>query len=398
MTKIHQSLRGRVVNHEYSRLPQMFDSYQDMQARTPEKYAQDHFGPFPESEHQKPYENPDQDYQELEALYTPWETPPYIGPINIDLGPAPVGETKVCKALSDICYCPNETKSAAVRFTDKECCSRMTYDLIHTAGTFTIKATCSKITITASEDASGSIRFTAHRSGGDLGTDLTAEQCGPVQTNVCLGDDEQPTTISYDQTMSVGTEQTLSVLHPKTGFEYKWKITGGGGTLSTTKGTSTVYTAPAENPNCSLNPTITLSVDGKGCYSPAGGTCDTARIGLNGFDRWAAGMFLRAEDVFEELKVEPPVARPEVDFAVYTSYIACNGDVDEWPVDQWKFNNATAQEVWEILGSGELITVDFRPIGTWSPWYPHQREDIVGYSLTSDGTAIAGGCCPHQLM
>ena len=280
MTKIHQSLRGRVVNHEYSRLPQMFDSYQDMQARTPEKYAQDHFGPFPESEHQKPYENPDQDYQELEALYTPWETPPYVGPI--DIPPIPPGETKICKALSDICYCPNETKSAAVRFTDKECCSHMTYDLIHTAGTFTIKATCSKITITASEDASGSIRFTAHRSGS-VGTDLTAEQCSAVQTNKCTGDDGQPTTISYEQRMNVNTSQTLSVLHPRSGVSYKWKITGGGGTLSATKGASTVYTAPASNPNCNLSPTVTLSVDGKGCYSQAGGVCDTAKIAINGY-------------------------------------------------------------------------------------------------------------------
>ena len=40
---------------------------------------------------------------------------------------------------------------------------------------------------------------------------------------------------------------------------YSWSITGGGGTLSAVTGENVTYTAPSTNPNCTSNPTITVT-------------------------------------------------------------------------------------------------------------------------------------------
>jgi len=57
--------------------------------------------------------------------------------------------------------------------------------------------------------------------------------------------------------MSAGGTQTLTVSGGS--GPYTWKITGGGGSLSGSSGTSLTYTAPATNPNCTNNATITVS-------------------------------------------------------------------------------------------------------------------------------------------
>ncbi len=59
--------------------------------------------------------------------------------------------------------------------------------------------------------------------------------------------------------MHVGEQQDLYVENPAADCSYMWQITAGGGGLSAGEGTSVVYTAPAGNPNCNSNPTITLS-------------------------------------------------------------------------------------------------------------------------------------------
>ncbi|KKK70438.1 hypothetical protein LCGC14_2923990, partial [marine sediment metagenome] len=77
--------------------------------------------------------------------------------------------------------------------------------------------------------------------------------------------------------MQVDEEQTLSVNVTTPGCgtpDYTWAITSGGGSLSTTSGSSTVYTAPSTNAECANNPTITLSCD-------QGGVIDTLDIAVN---------------------------------------------------------------------------------------------------------------------
>ncbi len=59
------------------------------------------------------------------------------------------------------------------------------------------------------------------------------------------------------------TTQTLTVINGLSDANcYSWAITAGGGTLSSTTGTSTIYTIPESNSNCSNNPTIKLYCNG----------------------------------------------------------------------------------------------------------------------------------------
>jgi hypothetical protein len=84
--------------------------------------------------------------------------------------------------------------------------------------------------------------------------------------------------------MSVNTAQTLTVLHPRADCLYEWTLSGGG-SLSASQGNSVVYTAPATNPNCTNNATITVAAKGRlGCKPKGGTVCDTANIAVNASD------------------------------------------------------------------------------------------------------------------
>ncbi len=72
--------------------------------------------------------------------------------------------------------------------------------------------------------------------------------------------------IGYEtQQMLVGASQALTVVGARPDAVYRWRVASGGGTLSSTTGTSVVYTAPSSNPNCENNPAISLSSDGAVC-------------------------------------------------------------------------------------------------------------------------------------
>ena len=79
------------------------------------------------------------------------------------------------------------------------------------------------------------------------------------------------------QQMSVSEEQTLEVETPVENCTYFWTLEGGG-SLSTYVGLITVYTAPDENPYCSLNPGIKLWVLGN--ETP----CDALNIAIDGIE------------------------------------------------------------------------------------------------------------------
>jgi hypothetical protein len=74
-------------------------------------------------------------------------------------------------------------------------------------------------------------------------------------------------------TMACNTSQTLSVTDAVVGKTYTWEVTSGGGSVSPSTGTSTTYTAPATNANCTNNATIALKVGSS--------TCDSETIGIN---------------------------------------------------------------------------------------------------------------------
>jgi len=60
--------------------------------------------------------------------------------------------------------------------------------------------------------------------------------------------------------MAAGASQTLYITGGSEGDTYYWATTSG--SLSSPTGTSVTYTAPATNPNCVNNPTITVTCGG----------------------------------------------------------------------------------------------------------------------------------------
>jgi hypothetical protein len=77
----------------------------------------------------------------------------------------------------------------------------------------------------------------------------------------CVGPTHTPNILYTSQQMQTGGTQDLSATLGG-GGPYTWQIISGGGTLATTKtayGEDNLYTAPATNANCSLNPTIKVT-------------------------------------------------------------------------------------------------------------------------------------------
>ena len=78
--RIPRNKQNRIVNKEYSRLPYWTDEgYEDIQKQTSQKYIQDTYGAFAESENQLPYLS-DADYQGLEYQY---QNPEFFDPTDL---------------------------------------------------------------------------------------------------------------------------------------------------------------------------------------------------------------------------------------------------------------------------------------------------------------------------
>jgi len=80
-------------------------------------------------------------------------------------------------------------------------------------------------------------------------------------------------------TMEAGASQTLSVTGGSEYDDYYWAASTG--SLSSNEGMSVVYTAPATNPNCANNPTITLTC--------GGAQVDSISIAINAINAYAVG-------------------------------------------------------------------------------------------------------------
>jgi hypothetical protein len=386
---MRRTLRNLIVNKEYSRKPQMYaGSYQEMQERTAEKYAQDTIGPFPESEHQKPYENQTDDYQELEDLYTPFGFPPYQGPIKVDV-PAQAPDRLVCMARTVGTWCKGMTTEIKVMWSEaKGCCAQLLVDPFRFTSGFTFRASCYNVTVTASEEANAGagIMCLAKLPDGQDGTSFYLQEGTDLTANHCTGDDGQATVISYNQQMSLGTQQTLSLLHTRADMVYEWSITSGGGALSAKQGTSVVYTAPASNPNCVNNPTITVAAKGRaGCRPKDGTVCDTAYIAVNntGIGPETAGnkgWILRALEGCSCLDAWATRCN------IYRHWITCDSTIYN-PLKSYEW---TTGNCWDSCYRSCTET------GKWDELEAAGFDNI--YRDTRSAELKAAGCCPYQLM
>jgi hypothetical protein len=311
-------LQPNVNNAEYFRLTQMYEgeTFQDMQRSISEKYAQFMAGPFPESEHQKPYESGG-DYQQVEDGYVPWQYPPYRPPpwtppkwppqAMGDEEPTPNCQTKwddfvrslqggvmsakrYDMALSDLIKsgctkylpnfcCPNvweveagQAKSKKKRASgdssiigpaEVESGSTVQYSYIHgqPGCSYTWSANRGRVvggTYTAPvviAETTDEISVTPFMS------DDNASPCATRKIKIKVaGDCVGEKIIVLTPTMIVGQTQQLGVLNGQPGRTYQWAVSGGG---TITQGG--FYQAPAANVDCQYVATVTLGVNGKNC-------------------------------------------------------------------------------------------------------------------------------------
>ena len=296
--RVPANKRHLVVNKEYSRLPYWTDEgYDDVQRQTSQKYVQDSFGAFAESENQLPYMT-DADYQGNEYQY---QNPEYFDPTDLpDVDFTDTVPKGTCYELWNSlfgnkigAFIPTESewnnlaeyaKKCPVIYVPHICCLGMKIS--------------GPDTLTPGEEAYYSVSggdagcaYDMEASGGEFvgnkyfapmtpGTyelsvtpwmsDDSGKKCATKSVTVSGGCDGK---IGYTTLqMSTGGTQTLTVTG-STGGTYTWATTSG--SISPSEGTSVTFTAPATNANCSSNPTITLTCGGN--------VVDTLQISVNAY-------------------------------------------------------------------------------------------------------------------
>jgi hypothetical protein len=283
--RIRNNKKSLIVNKEYSRLPYWTDEgYEDVQQSVSQKYVQDTYGAFAESENQLPYLS-DADYQGLEYKY---QNPEFFNPTDLpDVDFTDTVPKGTCYELwtsifghGTGAFIPSSSQWAAIKEYEKLC------PVIYVPHICCLGMKISgPTTLTPGEEAYYSVSggaagcaYEMKASGGTfVGTKYFApmtpgtyeiyvtpemsndrgDKCATLSVTVTGGCDGK---IGYTTLqMSVGGSQTLTVTG-SSGGTYSWATTSG--SIVPTEGTSVTYTAPATNANCASNPTITLTCGG----------------------------------------------------------------------------------------------------------------------------------------
>lgn len=296
--RVPPNKRHLVVNKEYSRLPYWTDDgFEDVQRQTSQKYVQDNYGNFPESENQQPYKgyNGDEelDYQALEYNFS-------LPQFNID--PIDINNFKnkdincyeywnqLFPTHRDGAFIPNHNERnllntysqiCPIEYVEKICCRRgirvqgPVNNTLESGESYTFTLTtkvgkdcryefwAEKGRMLSSGDYTApntDVEIEDHMGvspwlSGDSGEDCLKWTVKIKPKTECKG-----TVHATTPQMSTGASQTLYITGGSEGDTYYWSTTTG--SLSSPTGTSVVYTAPATNPNCALNPTITVTCGG----------------------------------------------------------------------------------------------------------------------------------------
>lgn len=296
--RIRPRLKSIVRNKETSKLPYWVeDEYSDFQQLTSQKYIQDNYGKFPESEFQQPYKlDEEDDYQFLEYLYSVPEFPTIPIP-DVDVTKTrPKGN---CEELwrelfgdSKVPFIPDESDWSKIRKYAEKCpleylphiCCK---DMKINGPTVVTPGQTVEYTVTGGlpgcayswKSGKGRMAEGTYTAPDTSGTDEISvspwmsddqdKKCAKKSITIgeaCNG------VISYTTLqMQVSTTQTLTVTGAVEGETYSWSTTSG--SIVPTEGTSVTYTAPASNANCASNPTITLTCGGN--------VVDTITIAVN---------------------------------------------------------------------------------------------------------------------
>ena len=408
---IPKNKRHLIVNKEYSRLPYWTDDqYQDVQLSTSQKYMQDTYGAFPESEMQQPYKgDPEDDYQALEYDYSTPQFPDNNSDVlQNDTVPAPgafcvnmwnkifAGNVaslwdKIKKYIATGCpmnqawhYCctenlkingPSEvevgqTVSFSVSGGNNDCDYNLDADGgMMIAGSYTAPSTPGKDTI-----------FVSPFTGSD------ARAICPVKKDIKITAPSCPGKISGLSQMAAGALQWLKVSNPGTGV-YTWSTTSG--TLGTPVGNQVLFTAPATNANCANNPTISLIC--------GGGVVDTLTIAVNAFSASNVGEICVLSSTSCDIETYPNNSYPYNRYYYGTAIghkdgINCDGIESEVIAENRviELKNATGS-------CTTAIEAALRQLKNWLHLDCHGASFDTWNDLRTP-TQKAAGCCPYQLL
>lgn len=226
-----------------------------------------------------------------------------------------------------------------------------------------------------------------------LGTIDTGQACDTIKVQVksSAGCIAESIGISGTTQMNVGESKTLTVLNSRPGVTYTWVVSTGGGSISPATGTSTTYTAPASNPNCTNNPTIQLKI----------GTniCDSVRLAVNGSSstNWVVW-------TYTDFSCYQPGTNCIINCSIQVNAYGCDGLLKYGPCGYSK------------QCAGSLCNGDGCP-GSQFPSCDTCKNSPVdipacylgsGYSLAywlaknpedrRSSSEKASGCCPYQLL
>lgn len=283
---IPKNKRHLIVNKEYSRLPYWTDDgYEDVQRQTSQKYVQDTFGAFAESENQLPYLS-DADYQGLEYQY---QNPEYFDPTDLpDVDFTDTVPKGTCYELwvdlfgnSTGAFIPTASQWNKLREYQKKC------PLVYMPHICCLQM---KISGPASVAPGATVEYSVSGGGHGCAYDIDAKRgefigykytapTTPGSDRLSIKpwmSDDQHTICAYKDIlieggckgtvhattpqMQVGASQTLYITGGSEADTYYWSTTTG--SLSALEGTSVTYTAPSTNANCTSNPTITVTCGG----------------------------------------------------------------------------------------------------------------------------------------
>lgn len=379
--RIRNNKKSLIVNKEYSRLPYWTDDgYEDVQQSVSQKYVQDTYGAFAESENQLPYLN-DADYQGLEYQY---QNPEYFDPT--DLPDVDIKETipkGTCYELwvslfggGTGAFIPTASEWNKLNEYAKKC------PLIYMP-----HICCLNMKITGPDTVAPGDTVEYNVSGGGHGCayDIDAKRgeligykytapSTPGSDRLSIKpwmSDDQHTICAYKDItieggcagrisalstqMIVGASQTLTVTGGSEYDDYYWAATTG--SLSSNKGASVVYTAPATNANCVNNTTISLSCGGS--------IVDHAHIAIraNSFDYNKAAYYITVAG--GPGTVAGPYVFRECEYNVMLMPVRCDGSSPP----TWDFPICGTDYANPYVGSCPYCAVlKYDPPGCWGNW------------------------------
>lgn len=391
--------KGKLIEQEYGR--RLYASDEDFPGsmkETPEKYVADRLTIIKQSEFKKPYL--EDDYSGMEYKFNPPGTPTFA-PQNPDQGFDPRGLPDTCKpVILSVdgkyfdCDCENDCYVEM-----KISCSPNVLNVV-IAGQLFKKSELRFLVsgaIEAGYPRSDTVNYFAQttvkiepgekvpfkietKTGAPskktqpIYNSKTGEKIGEARYSAGLIEgqmefgccEEEGASIGYtSQQMSVNDTQELTAQPgalPETC--YLWAIVSGGGSLSSNMGKTVTYTAPATNPNCANNATISLTI---GKMNPI-----TLQIAING---WSPGTALA---VTYESADNPHCTSC---FSYRNGYgYSCNG---------------------QLLGTNENFSTSRCNVFALcvEPACVVPQTPVAGGCFNSRTQAMKdGGCCPQQLF